>query len=535
VDPITGMILGAMALSGLIVSGARAGSDALTASRASKAGAWDFLDRNADRREARRQRRSDAWRKLRERRHRQAGGDGNFRPGAKAYLGDVYHGWWEDKLAKREARRQVRPQPVYVFDPESGKVRRDGPVGPSLRDKADAVLDKADAAIKQRVTQFRESRLARRVADHPLVRPVGERPQPAPAEVEPPVEVSAPDPWASSVPVADPAASVRPADPVDPVDPVDAGPDVEPLSAVADRALEAWNRGDWAAAAAGWQELRERSPAAYDRFRLAGRGETGGPVDRPIADWHVEASRRAREGSDEANVPDPTTDPTTDGGTTMTAPTGEVANYEMHKAELGATRQGFQTQLDLASATLAALASAKAAVSAQAEHARALQAASQNKADGVAAANLDGETQGHAAMQVDAVDANRLDAQFEALEQAEVDAQAFASAAEAGLASVDAEEATIDAKYGDAASTVAAELGGDSSYLQSGGGGANVGAVAADGESVSVSGRAIGGQGGGRHGGGSSGAPHSNIGVIGAGATMAGSAVGDGATVVHGR
>lgn len=219
------------------------------------------------------------------------------------------------------------------------------------------------------------------------------------------------------------------------------------------------------------------------------------------------------------------------GGSPVTAPTGEIVNYETHKAELAGTRQEFQTQMELAAAALTAVGAAKAALNAQAEHARQVQAASQAKADSLAGRGLDGETQAHAGLQVDAVDPNRLDAQYEALEEMERDAEASQQAAEAGLAAVDAEEATIDAKYGDAAATVAAELGGDAGYLDSAGSGAgsgvNYGVRAGAGETVSTAGDAVGYQGsGGTGGSGGSGfdssgggfsAPHgaaTNIGVI---------------------
>src|SRR5690606_31758364 len=77
--------------------------------RASKAGAFDFMCRERDRRDARRQARRErwdtAWRALRARRHRVAGGTGHYRPGPRAYLRDVYDGFWIRQLARRRARR----------------------------------------------------------------------------------------------------------------------------------------------------------------------------------------------------------------------------------------------------------------------------------------------------------------------------------------------------------------------------------------------------------------------------------------------
>src|SRR5690606_35675287 len=77
--------------------------------RASKAGAFDFISRERDRRDARRQARREqwdtAWRALRARRNREAGGTGHYRPGLRAYLRDVYDGFWMRQLERRRARR----------------------------------------------------------------------------------------------------------------------------------------------------------------------------------------------------------------------------------------------------------------------------------------------------------------------------------------------------------------------------------------------------------------------------------------------
>jgi hypothetical protein len=250
-----------------------------------------------------------------------------------------------------------------------------------------------------------------------LVDPVGE-PKPAPAQPETPqVEEPPPDPWTFSTPAVDPDDPARRSDPL---------------------------RLDG----------REEPPAAETATDRDPEPETSAEEDRPPA---VAADH-----------------PNSNGGTPMTPATGEVQTYELHKAEIAAQRPAWQTQLDLATAAAEAARSAKAALSAQAEHGRALAASAAAKADGVAGAGLDGETVAHAGLQADAIDANELDAQFEALEGIEAAAVAGAQQAEAALAALDAEEATIDAKYGDAANTVASELGGDASYLDSGGGGGAV-------------------------------------------------------------
>lgn len=152
---------------------------------------------------------------------------------------------------------------------------------------------------------------------------------------------------------------------------------------------------------------------------------------------------------------------------TQATATGEAVNYETHKAELAAARQQWQAQIDQADAAARAAAEAKAALDGLQQTARATAGAAQAKADNLAARGLDGETLGHAGTQAEVMDPNKLDAMYEQLEAAEQEAAEARAAAEAGLASVDAEEAAIDAKYADAHATVAGELGGDSSYLAS--------------------------------------------------------------------
>ncbi len=254
-----------------------------------------------------------------------------------------------------------------------------------------------------------------------LIDPVGgpkqaPEPQAAPQVVEEP----APDPWTFSTPVVDPADPGRRADPLG----------------------------------------------------LDGRGEqapTAGPANEEPPN-HDPQDDETEAGGEEDDQPAAAADdhPNSNGGTPMTQPTGEVQTYEQHKAEIAAQRPGWQTQLDLATASAERVREAKAALNAQAEHGRAQAAAAQAKADGVSGAGLDGETQAHAGLQAEAIDANRLDAYFDALETIEADAVEAAQRAEAALAALDVEEATIDAKYGDAHATVAENLGGNADYLNAG-------------------------------------------------------------------
>ncbi|MET8278308.1 hypothetical protein [Micromonospora sp. NPDC005174] len=108
------MMLGAMILALWVKVGAETAGDLVTTLRASKAGEWSLIDKQRDRKAAKSQSRreamSKAWQATRSARNRKAGGTGQYRPGMAAYLGDVYHGVWEDQLEKRKAKRAARPQ-----------------------------------------------------------------------------------------------------------------------------------------------------------------------------------------------------------------------------------------------------------------------------------------------------------------------------------------------------------------------------------------------------------------------------------------
>lgn len=131
-----------LTIAGTVCSAPRAIADAITTARASKAGQWDFLDKDRDRRDAKSQRWAQRWGKAwdatRTRRHKQAGGDGNYRPGLKAYGGDVYHGWVEDLIAKRQAKRAAR-QP-FAYDPDA----------PKWHERVDEAVFAAGRQIRQR-------------------------------------------------------------------------------------------------------------------------------------------------------------------------------------------------------------------------------------------------------------------------------------------------------------------------------------------------------------------------------------------------
>lgn len=113
----------------------RAVADVVANARASKAGQWDFLDRDRDRRVARGQRWAQAWHGLRQRRHREAGGDGDYRPGAREYFRDLYGGFWQRRIEVAQARRAGRPP--YVYDPDAPRWHER--FNAAVRDKANRV------------------------------------------------------------------------------------------------------------------------------------------------------------------------------------------------------------------------------------------------------------------------------------------------------------------------------------------------------------------------------------------------------------
>lgn len=148
------LIIGLIFATSWVMVAPRVIADAIATNRMSKAGEFDLLDKERERRDSRAQRRADAWAKLRAKRHRQAGGDGNYRPGFGAYLDDVYHGYWEDQLEKRQAKRAARP--AYEYNPDAPKWH-----------------EKLDAAILAKVKGIRAKtgRVGRLLID-----PVGEKP-----------------------------------------------------------------------------------------------------------------------------------------------------------------------------------------------------------------------------------------------------------------------------------------------------------------------------------------------------------------------
>jgi hypothetical protein len=166
-EPVS-FLLGLLVLTGCFSVGVRVTSDAIATARAAKAGQWDLIDRDRQRRASRGERWAAAWDAVRRRRHRQAGGSGDYRPGFGAYASDVYHGFWEDQLARRQAKRAARPE--FVPDPDRRPWH-----------------ERFDAAVLAKVERLREAWRQRQGS-------ATEPPKPAEPPAEPPAGPAAHEP-----------------------------------------------------------------------------------------------------------------------------------------------------------------------------------------------------------------------------------------------------------------------------------------------------------------------------------------------------
>lgn len=192
--------------------------------------------------------------------------------------------------------------------------------------------------------------------------------------------------------------------------------------------------------------------------------------------WEEKYDGRWRPVSKQPDSPPAPPAPSTGG--TMTAPTGEAVNYETTIAELTALADAQRGHLDQCTAALQQIESAKAAIGDMQDSYRASSAAAAATAEHLAAKNLDGVTLANAGQTVDAMPAGKVDEMFDQLEGMEAEAKQRLADAEIALTSTETNLQHIQVTYGDAYTTVTGNLGGDSSFLDSGGGagGGNAGA-----------------------------------------------------------
>lgn len=99
------MFLGALVIAAFIMVVPGGVADGIAAVRAAWTNDQKYLREDQARRRARTQRIADAWSHRRAARSLNAGGDGTYRPGAWAYLRDIYHGFFEARLEKSQAKR----------------------------------------------------------------------------------------------------------------------------------------------------------------------------------------------------------------------------------------------------------------------------------------------------------------------------------------------------------------------------------------------------------------------------------------------
>lgn len=192
--------------------------------------------------------------------------------------------------------------------------------------------------------------------------------------------------------------------------------------------------------------------------------------DGGYEEWDGYAWRPANQTANRpVNEPATPAQPAPAGGTTMTASTGEAVNYETTIAELNDLADQQRGHLDQCQAALQAIEAAKASIGDMQDSYRASATAAANISDHLAARNLDGVTLANAGTTVDAMPAGKVDEMFDQLEVMEADAKARLADAEIALGATEENLRHIQATYGDAHETVAGQLGGDSSFLDSGG------------------------------------------------------------------
>lgn len=217
-------------------------------------------------------------------------------------------------------------------------------------------------------------------------------------------------------------------------------------------------------------------PAGTRRFTDDGEEEWTGaewvPVHEPVAVTEPEFSDAAPATEPTSPDPSPSTspEPLPATGGTMTAPTGEAVNYETTVNELEAQAAVQREHVDACAVAVKAMDEAAAAVDGMQETYRSASAAAASHLDHLTNLNLDGTTVGHVGDTADALPAGVVDTWFTQIEEVKSAAEQRLQAAEAALAATEAALAHVQATYGDANATVAENLGGDSRFLDSGGG-----------------------------------------------------------------
>lgn len=230
------------------------------------------------------------------------------------------------------------------------------------------------------------------------------------------------------------------------------------------------------------QSERAPDPAVEDPYAMADpQPGTRRFTDTCVEEWDGCAWRPVEKPASEPAKDPVTSARTAPAGGTMSAPTGEAVNYETAVAELEAIANEQRGHVDQCQAALVALEAAKSAIGDMQESYRASAAAVANLADHLAAKNLDAEALANAGTAVDAMPAGRVDEMFDQIEGMEQVAKERLADAEIALAATEANLKHIQETLGDADNTVNEKLGGDPTFLGSGGAAAPAGRAASGG------------------------------------------------------
>jgi hypothetical protein len=155
----------------------------------------------------------------------------------------------------------------------------------------------------------------------------------------------------------------------------------------------------------------------------------------------------------------------------MTTATGEAVNYETTVNELEKLIEACRTWLDQVTAALKCCEEAKNAIEdAQSGYKTAASVAA-SILDHLAAMSLDAHTLGLIGAIKEALPASDVDVVLALLEEAEAKLKTMRDNAAAALDAAQAALAHVVAEYGEEAAKVAGNLGGDPTFLGSGGGG----------------------------------------------------------------
>jgi hypothetical protein len=408
-EPVS-FLLGLLVLTGCFSVGVRVTSDAFATARAAKAGQWDLIDRDRQRRASRGERWAAAWHAVRARRHRQAGGTGEYRPGFGAYAADVYHGFWEDQITRRQANRAARPG----YEPDPNRRRWH---------------ERVDEAVIAKVSRLREAWRRRQPGYVPQHRVSRTSAKPAESSATP-VEPVAHEPGTWTVDADGHRVPLAPTCDPGPADRASAA-DAEELKAGVRRAIatELARRAalspEEAAAEEEWRARVNAAQIEKERERARQLGIPYDCVPQPVQ------SAATADGSNDSTTTSTDEGESTMGETDTTPAAGTATEVQTNED----ARRNFQAMAD------AAAEAADALVALEVARAK-MVAASQATADGMSAKAFDTGATAAANEAADAIGLDTLGGWAEKID-------AVRGAADKGLAGLD--------KYRDAEAQVAEE------------------------------------------------------------------------------